>query len=114
MSNEPTSTIAEPFARLDVKTAQQLMADGAVKVIDVREPNEYAEGHIPGVTLVPLNTFLAQPQKYLPDDNVLFVCAMGARSALACEMAAAVGLEHVYNLEGGTVGWAKAGLPIDR
>jgi len=91
-----------------------MIADGEVQVIDVREPNEYAEGHIPGVTLVPLNTLLARPQQYLTRDNILFVCAMGQRSALACEMAAAIGLEQLYNLEGGTVGWAKAGLPIEK
>lgn len=91
-----------------------MIAAGDVRVVDVREPNEYAEGHIPGVTLVPLNTLLGRPQQYLTRDNILFVCAMGARSALACEMAAAIGLEQVFNLEGGTVGWAKAGLPIEK
>jgi rhodanese-related sulfurtransferase len=97
---------------VDVKTAQKLIGDG-IQLIDVREPNEYREGHIPGVTLVPLNTFLSQPQRYLSEDNVLFVCALGARSALACEMAAAIGFEKIYNLEGGTTAWAKAGLPIE-
>ncbi|MGH2458409.1 MAG: rhodanese-like domain-containing protein, partial [Chloroflexota bacterium] len=62
----------------------------------------------------PLNTFLARPRDYLRSEPVLFVCAMGQRSAVACEMAAAVGMEHIYNLEGGTVGWAKAGLPIEK
>jgi len=114
VSTQQKSNVAEPFARVDVRTAQKMIADGEVQVIDVREPNEYAEGHIPGVTLVPLNTLLARPQQYLTRDNILFVCAMGQRSALACEMAAAIGLEQLYNLEGGTVGWAKAGLPIEK
>jgi rhodanese-related sulfurtransferase len=120
VSNQPSrptpgsADIAEPFVRIDVPTAQRLIADGAVQVIDVREPNEYAEGHIPGVTLVPLNTLLSRPQDYLKRDNLLFVCAMGQRSALACEMAAALGMEQVYNLEGGTTAWARAGLPIDK
>ncbi len=114
MSTQSNVEVDEPFARVDVHTARKLIADGEVQVIDVREQNEYAEGHIPGVTLVPLNTFLARPREYLPDDHVLFVCAMGQRSAVACEMAAAVGIEHVYNLEGGTIGWAKAGLPIEK
>ena len=114
MSTQQNVDVEEPFARIDVATAQKLIADGAVQVIDVREPNEYAEGHIPGVTLVPLNTLLFRPREYLTRDNVMFVCAVGSRSAVACEMAVAVGLEHVYNLEGGTVAWAKAGLPIER
>ena len=105
--------LAEPFVRVDVPTARQLIESGDVQVIDVREPKEYAEGHIPGVTLVPLNTLLSRPQDFLKEDNLLFVCAMGQRSALACEMAAALGFEHVYNLEGGTTAWARLGLPIE-
>lgn len=104
----------EPFSRVDVPTAKQLIDEGNIQVIDVREPNEYAEGHIPGVTLVPLNTFLMNPREHLKGDRLLFVCATGPRSAVACEMAAAVGATQVYNLEGGTTGWAKAGLPIER
>lgn len=114
MSTQSRIEVDEPFVRVDVQTARKMIAEGDIHVIDVREPNEYAEGHIPGVTLVPLNTFLARPRQYLPDGHVLFVCALGQRSAVACEMAAAVGMEHVYNLEGGTTGWAKAGLPIEK
>lgn len=113
MSHSPTQNVTEPFIRVDLSTAQRLIAEG-VQLIDVREPNEYAEGHIPGVKLVPLNTLLTRPQDYIIEDNLLFVCAMGQRSALACEMAAALGMEKVYNLEGGTVAWTKAGLPIER
>lgn len=113
MATAEPGNIVEPFTRVDVPTAQRMIDQGQVKVIDVREPNEYAAGHIPGVTLVPLNTLLSRPQDYLKEDNLLFVCAMGQRSALACEMAAALGFEHVYNLEGGTTAWGKAGLPIE-
>jgi rhodanese-related sulfurtransferase len=114
VSSQNAGNVAEPFQRVDLKTAQELIAMGDVQLIDVREPNEYREGHIPGVTLIPLNTLLDRPQDFLKRDNILFICAMGQRSALACEMAAALGFEQLYNLEGGTVGWAKAGLPIEK
>jgi rhodanese-related sulfurtransferase len=114
LSSQTQGQIDEPFTRVNVETARKLIQTGDVQVIDVREPNEYAEGHIPGVTLVPLNQLLARPQQYIKRDNVLFVCAMGQRSALACEMAAAIGFEHLYNLEGGTIAWIKAGLPVDK
>lgn len=113
MSTQSKTEVGEPFVRVDIPTAHKMIANGDVQVIDVREPNEYAEGHIPGVTLVPLNTLLANPREHLTRDNLMFVCAVGQRSAVACEMAAAVGIEHIYNLEGGTTGWAKAGLPIE-
>ncbi len=103
----------EPFARVDPGKARELIESGA-DLIDVREPSEYVQGHIPGARLVPLNTFLAQPRDHAQRDNVVFVCAVGVRSALACEMAAAIGLSQVYNLEGGTQGWASQGLPIEK
>ncbi len=112
MSKEPLD-LEEPFSRVDVDRARELIEAGA-DLIDVREPHEYAEKRIPGARLVPLNTFLARPRQYATRDNVVFVCAAGIRSALACEMAAAIGLTKVYNLEGGTDAWAERGLPIER
>ena len=53
---------------------------------------------------VPLGKLMQQPGA-LTEDNVLFYCEMGQRSAVACEFAASVGLEHVYNLEGGMTAW---------
>ena len=111
MSQQPLE-LDEPFARVDPEQARELIHSGA-DLIDVREPNEYTAGHIPGARLVPLNSFLARPRDHARRDNVVFVCAVGVRSALACEMAAAIGLSHVYNLEGGTQAWASQGLPIE-
>ncbi len=102
----------EPFVRVDAEEARKLIEAGA-ELIDVRQPDEYADGHIPGARLVPLGDFLAQPRDYVKHDNVVFVCAVGARSAVACEMAAAIGFTQVYNLEGGTNGWASEGRPIE-
>ena len=105
--------LQEPFVRVDVEKGKELIERG-ITVIDVREPHEYAEGHIPNAVLAPLNSFLANPQRYVQKGPVLFVCAAGVRSALACEMAAAVGITDLYNLEGGTNAWIERGLPIER
>jgi len=113
VSTQQQIELEEPFVRVDVATAKRMIENGEVQVIDVREPDEYARGHIPGVTLVPLNTLLARPRDFLKRDHVMFVCAVGQRSAVACEMAAAIGLEHIYNLEGGTTAWEKAGFPLE-
>jgi rhodanese-related sulfurtransferase len=43
----------------------------------------------------------------------LFVCGVGQRSALACEMAASLGFTNIANIEGGTEGWKKRGYPIE-
>jgi rhodanese-related sulfurtransferase len=111
--SEETLDLEEPFVRVDVDRGRELIAAGA-DLIDVREPSEYAEVRIPGARLVPLATFLARPRDFVRRDGVVFVCAAGIRSALACEMAAAIGLTRVYNLEGGTEAWAAKGLPVER
>jgi rhodanese-related sulfurtransferase len=103
----------EPFERIDVQRARQLI-DGGATLIDVREPKEIPQdGKIANSELVPLNTLFANPRKYLTSDNVLFYCKVGQRSAIACEMAAAIGLTKLYNLEGGIEAWKKQGQPVE-
>jgi rhodanese-related sulfurtransferase len=92
--------------------AEALIGTGTVDVIDVRDPNEWATGHIPGARHVPLARFRASPKAYLQGTPAIFVCAAGARSQLAAQLAAAHGVEPVYNLSGGTRAWAKAGLQL--
>jgi len=103
----------EPFTRITAHEAKEMLARGDVQVIDVREPDEYQRGHVPGAKLIPVSTVLPRRQELDNDKDLIFVCAVGQRSALACEMAAAVGLTRLYNLEGGTDGWAKAGHKLE-
>lgn len=104
----------EDFYRIDVEDAKKLIESGDVDIVDVREPWEYEQGHIPNARLVPLNTLLSNPHEHLTRDNILMVCGVGQRSAVAAEMATALGFTRVYNLEGGTTGWIQQGLPIER
>jgi len=112
----PTKNPQEPFHRIDVAEAKEMLQNGA-HVIDVREPHEYTSGHVPGAAHIPVNTVLARRDELPRDGNkLIFVCAVGQRSALACEMAAAAGLpaDALYNLEGGTDAWVKAGEPVEK
>lgn len=85
--------------------------DGGAVVVDVREADEYVEGHVPSARLVPLSE-LAERVDEIPDDTtVLVVCKVGGRSARACEHLAATGRD-VVNVAGGTVAWIDAGLPV--
>lgn len=107
------SRAGEPFERIDVARAKQLIEEGAT-LIDVREPKEIPQdGKITGSTLVPLNSLFANARQYLQNDNILFYCKVGQRSAIACEMAAAIGFKQLYNLEGGIISWKKQGLPVE-
>jgi rhodanese-related sulfurtransferase len=104
----------EPFTRITVEEAAEMMSRQDVVFIDVREPHEYQRGHVPGARLIPVNSLFARREELPKDKEIVFVCAVGQRSALACEMAAAAGLTRIYNLEGGTEAWIKAGLPIEK
>ena len=104
----------EPFGRIDAEEARRMVESGEAQLIDVREQDEWESGHIPGAQHVPLQQFLATPQRYVqPTDKVVFQCAVGQRSAVAAEMASAVGVKDVYNLEGGINEWRERGFPVE-
>ena len=103
----------EPFKRISAAEAKEMIDQGTT-VVDVRTPAEWGGGHIPQAQHIPLDSILARPRDVLKGDNVIFVCQVGQRSALAAEMAAAVGMKSLYNLEGGTDAWVRAGYPVSR
>jgi rhodanese-related sulfurtransferase len=113
VSDTQQDEYAEPFKRISPEQAKELIEGGAVSVIDVREEWEYARGHIPNAKLVPLNRIISAAQKHVEGDNLVFVCEVGQRSAVAAEFAAALGKENVYNLEGGTSAWRSRGYPME-
>jgi len=104
---------AEPFGRLSAKETSDRVQRGELKIVDVREQWEYARDHIPNATLTPLGQIIARPEQAITLDDVVFVCEVGQRSAVAAELAAAVGKKHVFNLEGGMQAWRTAGLPTE-
>lgn len=106
--------LAEPFGRLSPHEAKQRLDAGELRVVDVREHWEYARDHIAGATLVPLGQIIARPREVIDGDSVVFVCEVGQRSAVAAEMAAALGLKSVYNLDGGMQAWRAAGLEVEK
>ena len=111
----PSKDEREPFYRVDVAEASEMVKDDGAVVIDVREPFEYQAGHIPTATLIPVNSVFARREELPKDKKILFVCAVGQRSALAAEMAAAAGIpaDQLYTLDGGTDAWKKAGQPVE-
>ncbi len=100
--------------KIPVQSAQQihdLLARGAIILIDVREPSEYAAERIHGALLFPLSTF---DPKMLPDGEgkpILLHCGSGKRSATAFERCARAGVKVQAHMEGGIGAWKAAGLP---
>ena len=103
----------EPFYRIDVQEAKQMIDAGGVQVIDAREPWEHAEGHVPGSLRIQHMAILLQADKLATDRPVLFICKSGQRSAVAAEFAASLGLTDIYNVDGGHTAWEAAGFPLD-
>jgi rhodanese-related sulfurtransferase len=104
----------EPFTRIDVHEAKEMIDAGGVQVVDSREPHEHADGHVPGSLNIPHMATLVRADQLEKDKPILFICKSGQRSAVAAEFAAALGLSDLYNVEGGHDDWAEAGYPMDR
>ena len=83
---------------------------GQCKVIDVREPHEFATGHVPGAVNIPLSRF--DPAEAPLDKPVVLICQAGGRSRTALNKARAIGREDVRHYAGGTNGWRAAGGEI--
>ena len=106
---------AVPFGPVDPATAASLAQDESITVIDVRTPEEYAEGHIEGATLLDFYepTFADQLAELERDGTYLLYCRSGNRSGQAASMMSELGFDQVYDLQGGVVAYGSAGLPLE-
>jgi len=105
----PTVTATEAHDRL----AADPSAAGPL-LVDVREPNEFADYRAEGAVLVPLSTFMNRFQRLPRDRSLLMICQSGARSGQATAFLLANGWSDVANVEGGSLAWVRAGLPSRR
>jgi hydroxyacylglutathione hydrolase len=102
-----------PFRDLKVDEIKKLIDAGGREIVDVREDWEWNKGHLPGARHVVLSSILANPTAQSFRDGTIFVCQVGERSAVASEMAVALGVKDVVNFRGGTKAWKDAGLPLE-
>jgi rhodanese-related sulfurtransferase/rubrerythrin len=91
--------VDEVRAYLSGKTLQE------VTILDVRQPSEYEEGHIPGARLVPLAALTDSLDEIDPSRPVLVYCAIGGRSRVAAQTLAGKGYDQVINMSGGYKAW---------
>ena len=97
---------------VDVQEFAAAQRRGAL-VVDVREPSEYADGHVPGAQLVPLGSLAARVDELPRDDRVYVICASGNRSRTAAAALAAAGRDAI-SVSGGTRAWVASGGPVVR
>ena len=82
-------------------------------IIDVREPAEYAAGHLPGAVSIPQAELASRVDDLSKSNAYLVVCAGGVRSLRAVHYLSWLGFPKVVSLNGGTAGWANAGGIIE-
>lgn len=80
-------------------------------ILDVREPDEYAEGHVPSAVLIPLGEVGARVEDVPLGRTVYVVCRSGRRSLTGARILADAGRTAV-SVRGGTMAWIAAGLPV--
>lgn len=98
--------------RVDVARAGQLIGRGAM-VLDVREPPEFAEGHLPGAVSLPQADVMTRIGEIPRDRGVLVVCQTGARSRNTARFLTGRGYDDIVDLIGGTAAWHDAGEPLE-
>ena len=111
----PRQEPGEPYYRVDSDEARSILdgdSEGTLAV-DVRRDDEWVTGHIAGALHIPIDDLPDRIDEVPRDKRLLFICAMGVRSGLACEVAFSMGYapENLYNIEDGTPAWIAGGHP---
>ncbi len=108
-NNSPAATSALPL-EISVSQAAQLREQGAF-VLDVRQPEEWNELHVPGATLIPLDQLPQRVSEVPKDKDIVVICRSGNRSQAGRDILLKAGYESVTSVNGGILAWRNAGYP---
>ncbi len=92
---------------------RQQQKDAALYVLDVRAPEEYAAGHVPGAVNIPHDQIASRLAEVPKDKDVVLYCRSGRRSALAAEVLADNGYTRLQLLQGDMPGWTAKDRPVE-
>ena len=108
-------------ANADVRTISadalhaRLVSKGAKPMlVDVRQPDEYAAGHIAGAILAPLDSVKEKLAAVPKDQEIVLICRSGRRSGIAYKELAAEGFTNLRNMHDGMIKWLEAGYPVEK
>ena len=109
----PTQVPGDTNQRISVDEASKMYDSSDTVFIDVRREDEYINGHIKDALLIPVDDILSRIGELPEDKKLIFICAAGVRSGLACEMSAAMGINSslLYSITEGTDTWIEKGNP---
>lgn len=106
------SELAE-IKQISVTQAKPLVEKSNVQFIDVRTVEEYAGGHAPKAVNYPLDDIEKSLAKLDKEKPVYIICETGRRSQKAADILQKNEFKEIYNIEGGTSGWLKAGFEVE-
>jgi rhodanese-related sulfurtransferase len=87
--------------------------DSRLVILDVREPWEFRNGHVPNAKLIPLGQLQTRYTELDPEMPVAVICQSGNRSQTGAALLAQKGFKQIFNVREGTVGWKRRGFPIE-
>ncbi|MFZ5887766.1 MAG: rhodanese-like domain-containing protein [Chloroflexota bacterium] len=105
-----SSATAEALPREVSVTEAAALRDAGAFILDVRQPEEWNESHIPGATLIPLGELASRVNELPKDQKIVVVCRSGNRSAQGRDILLAAGFEQVTSMAGGIKQWTAAGF----
>ncbi|KXA98638.1 hypothetical protein AKJ39_01380 [candidate division MSBL1 archaeon SCGC-AAA259J03] len=109
-SENPSS---QGYENIGPTKAKGLIASKDPIVLDVRTPDEFEDGHVPGAVLVPVDELKGSTVLEIPkDEEVLCYCRSGHRSSWAAEYLSQRGYVQAYNLSGGILAWENRGYKV--
>ncbi len=111
-AEDPESTKAPSISAAELHAWGE--SGAAPVVIDVRTPDEYASGHIPGAINIPFDQIGQHIAEIEAPEGVALYCMVGPRARKGEAALLAAGYEKVFHLEGGLAAWQQAGLPVER
>lgn len=97
-------------ADLSVQDVSQLLNDGTIYLIDVREQDEWNAGHVAGAQLLPMSEIGNRLSEIPTDKPVIVMCRSGNRSSSVAQLLRDSGLSNIHNMTGGILAWQNAGL----
>lgn len=103
-----------PIPNLDPATVNSKLAEKSKPyLLDVRQPDEYRQGHISGAALIPLGELPRRTSELPRDREIICVCHSGNRSSAATRHLISAGFQAI-NLSGGMINWSRANLPVKK
>lgn len=108
-SNGNTNSNRESHDTTPADVQKRLAEGEELYLLDVREPHEYKEAHVPGSMLIPLGHLSMKIGDLPTDKPIVAICRSGNRSGVATSILKRAGFAQVQNMRGGIIAWARGG-----